>query len=86
METNTSSSIPKIIDNQADVLTRSIIPNTSTDVFLGSDIVSRRIIVRSVNVRQFTISYNLNREQKRKRNLVANGHIVSIARTDRSIE
>jgi hypothetical protein len=66
----------------------SAIRSVSTESFTTGkpDTLTKKITVRGADIKQVTITYNLDNERRIMRNLVANGHKVIIPRTDKSID
>lgn len=84
----TDSSIPVNNTHWASNSCRSIIPNISTEntEITTSDILTRKITIRDISIKQVTLTYNLEYERRKIRNLVANGHKFVLSRTDKSVE
>jgi hypothetical protein len=85
---HTDSSIPVSNTPWANDSYRSIIPNVSTEnsEIATSDSLTRKITIRDTSIQHVTVTYNLERERQRIRNLVANGHRFVLSRTDKSVE
>lgn len=85
---HTDSSIPVSNTHWANDSSRSIIPNVSTEnsEIATSDSLTRKITIRDTSIQHVTVTYNLERERQRIKNLVANGHRFILSRTDKSVE
>jgi hypothetical protein len=70
------------------ILKSSVIRNISTEIYMAfnPDTLTKKITVRGESIKQVTITYNLDKERRIIRNLIANGHKMITPRTDKSID
>jgi hypothetical protein len=91
MQTNQATDINTVFGysgsdlSSRNILCRSVIPSDSTEVVqLG--VLNKKITIRDIHIPRITVTYNLDFERRKMRNLIANGHEVDTSRTDKGIE
>lgn len=83
-----SDTVSSIVDKDSSldrIPYHSIIPNVSTEIIESGSLI-RKITIRDIDVPKITVTYNLDIERRKIKNLIANGHRIDISRTDKSIE
>lgn len=85
---DTSSSTATETSNKSGDTLKSIIPVSSTEITQTnqSNGLVRVITIRTTSINEITIPYDIRKERRKARNLIANGHKLNIARTDNSVE